>query len=481
MRSLTALMATLIIAGCSREPPGGDLAVVVAGDQVPATALAETLAAEASRATLITRAPGGELAPGLATSWRFLDQGQDLILRLAPVRWPGTGDKPGDELVAREVVASLRRTPLPARAVRAAAGLEARGTARAPIARVVELAPRPATPFLLDWLADPGLAVLDRRGRPFPGPYELTRQDGTLRLERRNETPRPDAQAARIVIETAAPADAIARFSGKQRPLVLGAGLAGLADARAAGVGRALRVEPVHGVIGLAIADVKDGPLADARARRALLLAADGAALANRFALGALVAQVRLWDGLPPPADDRALPLPERQARAAAMLAEAGGWGPEKPLVLTLMVPVGAEAGLLADELAAGLLPLGFAIKIVRAPRDSAAKSPPHDLALAELVARVPDPVTHLERWRCGSARPCSGQADALLDAARAAGGDPAARLAAAERAESALMVDAAFIPLLRPVRWSLVADGVSGFQANPLGWHPLGRITRSR
>jgi peptide/nickel transport system substrate-binding protein len=481
MRVPSACLFALLLASCDTAPPGGELAVVVAGDPGPSAALAETLAAEASRATLITRAAGGEPAPGLATSWRFLDQGQDLILRLAPVRWPGTGDKPGAELVARDVVNGLRRVPRAARPVRAAAGLEARDTARAPIARVVELAPRPATPFLLDWLADPALAVLDRRGQPFPGPYALTRDNARIRLARRSETPRPDAQAASILIETAAPADAISRFAGKQPPLVLGAGLAGLSAARAAGLGRALQVEPVHGVIGLAIAGGRGGALADAGVRRALLLAADGEALANRFALATLTAQNRLWDGLPPPADDRALPLPDRQARAAALLAEAGGWGPDQPLALTLLVAAGPEAGQLADELAVGFKPLGIALKIVRAPRDAAAKAPPHDLALVELVARVADPVAHLERWRCARAQPCSSQADALLDAARAAGGDSAARTSAAEKAESALMVDPAFIPLLRPVRWSLVAPGITGFQANALGWHPLGRITRSR
>jgi hypothetical protein len=38
-------------------------------------------------------------------------------------------------------------------------------------------------------------------------------------------------------------------------------------------------------------------------------------------------------------------------------------------------------------------------------------------------------------------------------------------------------MADPAFIPLLRPVRWALVANELSGFQANLLGRHPLGRI----
>jgi hypothetical protein len=32
----------------------------------------------------------------------------------------------------------------------------------------------------------------------------------------------------------------------------------------------------------------------------------------------------------------------------------------------------------------------------------------------------------------------------------------------------------------LRPVRWALVAGGVSGFVANPLGWHRLGWISRT-
>lgn len=473
------LSAALLLAACAGPPPGGDLEVVVAGEPEQATAMAETLAAEASRATLITRAGNGALAPGLATSWRFLDEGNDLILRLAPVRWPGKDGKPGPELEARDVVAGLRRLPKSARPALDAAGLAGRGTARAPIARVVELTPRPATPFLLDWLADPALAVVDRRGRLFPGPYERARADGEIRLTRRGDLVRPDAQAATIVVKTAEPSAAIARYVARDRPLVLGAGLAGLADARAAGQGRALRIEPVHGVIGLAINS--KGTLADARLRRALLLASDGAAVASRFGLGALTAQTRLWDGLPAPADDRARPLAERQAMAAALLADVGGLGPGKPLTLTIVLPAGPEASLLADALSAALAPVGIMLRPVRAPRGAGSSVPPHDLALAERVAHVPDPAAHLARWQCGQAQPCSTQADALLAGARRAGSDLAARAEAVDRAEQAMMADPAFIPLLRPVRWSLVPDGLSGFEANPLGWHPLGRISRAR
>jgi peptide/nickel transport system substrate-binding protein/oligopeptide transport system substrate-binding protein len=47
--------------------------------------------------------------------------------------------------------------------------------------------------------------------------------------------------------------------------------------------------------------------------------------------------------------------------------------------------------------------------------------------------------------------------------------------LAQAERA----VTDAnGFIPIARPLRWSLVRSGVTGFSPNPWGWHPLPPLT---
>lgn len=472
------LLAGLLLASCSSPPVGGDLAVAVVADDMAGQpgALTEQLAQEASRATLVTRAADGRIAAGLATSWRFLDEGEDLILRLAPLRWPSgaAGKGQGAELDAQDVVRSLRRRSPAARPALAAAGLSGRGTARAPIARVVELAPRPATPYLLDWLAQPALAVTDRRGRPFPGPYARTAEGRTIRLDRMAEAPRPDARPAQIRLETLPAADAIKAFRTNGRQLVLGEGLTGLIEARQARAGQALRFEAVHGVIGLAIRP--GGVLADARLRRALLLASDSEALADRIGLATLTAQNRLWDGMSPPADARALPLAQRQVQAAALLAEAG-FGPERALVLTVLVPAGAEAELVARQLADSLSPLGIAIRSLRRPAKG--PTPRHDLALVAHVAPVPDAVAHLARWGCALAQPCSAEADLHLDAARAAGSDLPARAAAIDRAETALMADPAFVPLLRPLRWALVADGVTGFVANPLGWHPLGRVAR--
>lgn len=474
MRSPVALGFALLLAACSGGPPGGTLAVAVVGEGD----MASDLAAEASRATLIRRGSGGELAPGLATSWRFLDDGNDLILRLAPVRWPAAGDRQGPDLAARDVIFGLRRTGPEGLNALAAAGLVARDTARAPIARVVELSPRPATPLLLDWLAEPALAVRDRRGRLFPGPYTPTAVDGGWLLKRRNEGPRPDARAASISIQPMDAAAAIPAFASGKVQLVLGEGLVGLGAARAAGQGRALKLEAVQGVIGLSV-NARRGPMMDQRLRLALLLAADGAPLANRLSLALLVPQTRLWDGLPPPTDDRARPAQERRALAADALA-AAGFGPAQPLRLALLVPAESDYRALAETLGTSLQPLGIilSLQIARSGGFAAARRlGQHDLALVEQEARVPDVVAWLAQWRCGRARPCSATADRLLVEAAAAGNDLTARQAAASAAETALMADPAFIPLLRPVRWALVARDVTGYQQNLLGRHPVGRI----
>jgi ABC-type oligopeptide transport system substrate-binding subunit len=154
--------------------------------------------------------------------------------------------------------------------------------------------------------------------------------------------------------------------------------------------------------------------------------------------------------------------------------------GPEQPLRLSLLVPAGPEFQALAETLAASLQPLGISLALQRArPGGFAAAqaSGSADLVLAQHTARVADPVAHLGRWRCARVRPCSREADRLLDEAAAAGTDLAARAAAVSAAETALMADPAFIPLLRPVRWALVANDLTGFEANALGRHPLGRI----
>jgi peptide/nickel transport system substrate-binding protein len=45
--------------------------------------------------------------------------------------------------------------------------------------------------------------------------------------------------------------------------------------------------------------------------------------------------------------------------------------------------------------------------------------------------------------------------------------------------ADRALANSGLYIPLTRPLRWSLVAQRLSGFRENPRAWHPLTALIR--
>ncbi|KPF71051.1 hypothetical protein IP88_10910, partial [alpha proteobacterium AAP81b] len=125
-----------LLAGCGDAPDASRLRVVVTGAE---TSLAAALEAEATQPTLVTRDSTGGIVAALATSWRFVDDGRGLILRLRPVRWAD-----GKPLVARDVVAALRRAARRRDPALLASGIALGGRgatmgARAPIDRVVEL------------------------------------------------------------------------------------------------------------------------------------------------------------------------------------------------------------------------------------------------------------------------------------------------------------------------------------------------------
>ncbi len=96
------------------------------------------------------------------------------------------------------------------------------------------------------------------------------------------------------------------------------------------------------------------------------------------------------------------------------------------------------------------------------------------DLRLVDAVAPYDS-----ARWYLATAcDPCGEAARAALEAARLAP-NAAARGQAIAQADRALDADAAFIPLARPLRWSLVAQRLVQFQSNARAWHPLNRLRR--
>ncbi len=342
MRFCVTGVMLLVLAGCGSAGPEGEvLRVAVVGEDAAAGSLTRDMADAMLRPTLIERDRAGELVGGLASSWRFLDEGGALILRLKPLKWSD-----GTDLVAGDVVAGFRRT---ARVREAAAHFRLAGIAGAemvaagkpvsalgvgaPTARVVEIKLEAPSPLLLDWLAEPDAGVMGKgRTPPTLARYVEDEAEKTaLVLRRREMAESEEALPAEVRIETMAAAEtAVAAFRAGQVDIVVGEGLAGLNEARlAAGRREVLRIDPLLAVYGWRTNALK-GPLADAGLRRALADVVDRQALISRFGIAAIQPEAGL---LPERLRPEIGPEPElfleseaeRQAGVAAGLRRAAG------------------------------------------------------------------------------------------------------------------------------------------------------------
>jgi ABC-type transport system substrate-binding protein len=503
------------LAGCGEgQPEGARLTVTVAGTGADSPdSLAATMAAEASSRTLIAQGAGGDLLPGLASSWRFVDEGGSLIMRLRPEQW--SDQKP---LEARQVVDSLRRAARNGAPAMLASGLRnapeiaegdqpaAKLGALAPISRVVELRLAAPSPLLLGWLAEPSLAITRTGKQPATlGAYAIAGPPQRQVLKRRRREAAADARPAEIVLAaTPDVSAAIAGFAAGKSDVVVGAGLAGLGEARAVPPRDALRLDPLWGVYGYR-ANTRRGPLADPGTRRALSLLVERQALVAGFGLAAIEPASGLLPpslglaalpvragpaerlarltgrpasvGTAPANDDAALSAEDRLAEGQRLLA-AAGWQGQAPLRLVLLVPEGRDHVRVAEAVATDWAGAGIQLTVRSLPAAQLAarvKAGDFDLVVDEASVPVPDAAALLSRWRCGAGLFCDPATDALLDEARAAG--PLARAVLLARAEEELLKAPPLIPLFTPVRWALVAQDVEGWLPNRAGRHPLGRL----
>lgn len=473
----------LLLAGCgAATPEGATLKVTVVGDGAAGNGdLAQRLEAEATQPTLIARDGAGQIVAGLATSWRFVDEDRSLILRLRPVRWSD-----GTELVSKDVVTALRRAAVQREPALVHAGIDnaaavaarklpaARLGVRAPIARVVEMRLAATAPPLLEWLAEPALAVT-RQGRDAAtlAAYDAAGPAGQRVLTRRDKESAPDRQPAVITITATADATpAVAAFNRGDTDIVIGNGLAGLGDARSGVRATMLRLDQLWGVYGY-VANTR-GVLADPSLRRALTLAIDRPALTRRFGLSAIAPVAGL---LPPGLASPAPPADLEADRAAARaLLAAAGWSAEKPLRLLLLLPPGRDHLNVAQAVGEDLATIGVVLTVGETADIAGAMARlPHDLALTEASIAVPDAAALLSRWRCRAGGYCNRAADDLLDAARVA--PLAEQPVLLARAEGLMMEGPPMLPLFTPVRWAIVGRNVEGWTPNRAGSHPLARM----
>jgi ABC-type transport system substrate-binding protein len=500
-RSFTVLALALLVASCGNAgPEGARLSVTVVGDAAGPDSLSRRLEAEATQPTLIAHDSAGQAVAGLATSWRFVDDGRSLILRLRPVKWSD-----GKLLTSSEVVSAFRRAAVrrePAMVFSGLAGAPAiaAGSASpsrlgvlAPISRVVELRLEAASPLLLGWLAQPGMTI-DRIGKSPAtlAAYSATGPAEKRQLKRRTMVAAPDSRPAEIIISTTADsAAAVTAFARGDTDIVIGEGLAGLGDARTGARPDALRIDPLWGIYGY-VANSLRGPLADPRVRRALTMAIDRPVLTARFGIAA-IAPV---EGLLPPSLEtidavvasagtagtetnwRNLNIDARLVEAERLLA-AAGWNRAHPLRLVLLLPPGRDHRIIAETVANEWASIGVGLAVSEVDVgdiDRRVGRGEFDLAVTEASLPVGDAAAFLARWRCGAGPHCNPAADALLNEAMRA--PPTARGALLAQAAATLAAGPPMIPLFTPIRWALVARRVDGWIPNPAASHPLARLT---
>lgn len=453
----------------------GEAAPEIAGTRRGDLRFGDRLLTDALAQGLVRFDAGGQVEAGLAERWIVTDEGMSYIFRLRRATWSD-----GEPVRAADVVRLLRRQL-------AAGSRNALAPYLTAVRSIVEMTPevieieleRPR-PDLLKLFAQPELALV--RGRPpaGAGPFRERERAGASRTTLLL-TPAPDPtrdpeedppraeEDVRLIAERAS--RAIVRFVDRGSDLVSGGMLDDwpvLQAARPAPVN--VRLDPAAGLFGLAVAR-REGLLATPEGRAAVAQAIDRAALTAAFspewtAREAVLAE-QLDSAVQPTAPPWAAVPPDQRratarARVSAWRAANGGAAP----VLRLALPPGPGGTLLWAHLAADLYAIGAR------PVRTVPGAPDADLVLVDKVAPYDSARWHLAE-ACGA---CTGEAAAQIEAARVAA-TLAERGRALAAADAALAADVAFIPLARPLRWSLVALRLRQWQPNARAWHPLNRL----
>jgi len=470
------LLPLAILTGCNQRPDTGAVVVSAIGDppRLPDLRHARAdkpalLYADATAEGLVRFDAGGQIEPGLAERWIVIDGGMSYIFRLREAQWADVSDVTADQIVAALTarIAPESRNPL-------APFLTAIDEIVVMTPQVIEVRLKRPRPDLLKLFAQPELTLWPsiRRGGAGPMRVAVAGRSPLLRPavdpsvgDPEDQRPTQPEDDVRLIGERAA--RAIVRFAAHRSDLVAGGSfvdwpLVALGDVAPANI----QIDPAAGLFGLTIVN-RDGFLADAANRDAISQAIDRDALTQAIRPG--------WDAtsqiLPESLDSSAPPAipswaatPIADRRTAARVRVAAWQG--DPIVLRIALPeTGPGATIVYGRIAASLRAIGIAAIRVGIDDDA-------DLRLVDAVAPYDS-----ARWYLANAcAMCGDQARSVLLAARDAPtlGERARLIAAAD---AALRDDAAFIPIARPLRWSLVALRLSQWRANSRAWHPLNRL----
>lgn len=472
------IAALLMTAACDKRRDAGRVVVSAIGGDLAIGDPSRTPQGYAARVMMDSTAQGlvrfdasGQIEPGIAERWIVIDDGMSYIFRLRDAEWSN-----GDPVTASEVVAVLRRQIAARSRNPLAPFLSAIDEIVEMTPEVIEVRLKRPRPDLLKLFAQPELAVF--RTKPFggSGPMRIVNRTRGMALLRPAIDPArsPDDVAdptpedeVRLIGERAA--RAIARFAAGDSDLVTGGTFADwplIGSATIAPANR--RIDPAAGLFGLAIVN-RTGFLADPRTRMAISGALDRQSIVGTF-LPEWTPAAQL---LPEQLDSATVPVvPDWSAvaqddRLQAIRALVGAWRSAHPgpLTLRLALPAGPGATILHGLIGASFGTMGIRVQRV-GPDDEA------ELRLIDSVAPYDS-----ARWYLATAcAPCGEEAMAAVVAARDAP-DMASRAQRIAEADIALAADAAYIPIARPLRWSLVAVRLKQWEPNARAWHPLNHL----
>ncbi|WP_245942156.1 ABC transporter substrate-binding protein [Sphingomonas gilva] len=466
------------LAGCDRRSDLGPVTVSVIGEAPQLVAPSRRSIGEPSRQLMQATAQGlvrfdaaGQVEPGLAARWIVIDDGMSYIFRLRDARWAD-----GEKVTADAVVARLRAAIAPGSRNPLKSSLGAIDEIVEMTPEVIEVRLRSPRPELLKLFAQPELAIFDLKTLDGSGPFEIAERDRrsvTLTPTPSLDDP-PEAGAEvdpreTVILHGERAARAIARFVTRQSDMVTGGTFADWPLLDQVEIDPAsLRVEQVAGLFGLAIVE-REGFLAAPEDRAAIAMAIDRAALVEMLGpswqaeTAILPEQYESARPPVPPAWISASPNDRRLAAAARVAVWRAANG--DPPALRLALPDGPGSNLVFARIAADLRAIGLTVERVDESADA-------DLRLIDMVA----PHDNARWFLMQACRLCSEVPSFALEAARDAPtmADRAARIA---EADAAVTADAAFIPLARPLRWSLVSQRLRQWTANPRGVHPLNHL----
>jgi oligopeptide transport system substrate-binding protein len=482
MRRMVGLLAMGLavapaLTGCDRRSDAGPVVVSAIGGaprladpSVGALDTASRLLLDSTAQGLVRFDAAGQIEPGLAERWIVIDGGMSYIFRLRDADWSD-----GRQVTAPEVVTVLRRQLAPRSRNPLLPFLSAIDEIVEMTPEVIEVRLKRPRPDLLKLFAQPEFAIFRIRPPGGGGPFRITKmQRDTVMLKPGFDPTRsPDDDGAEPGPETKVEligeraSRAVARFAARESDLVSGGSFVDWPLIDASDIAPAnRRIDPAAGLFGLAIVN-RDGFLGDAQNRAAIAETVDREAIVTAFAddwnATAQILPEQLDSAAAPALPGWAAPPPDAVSPRDRVLA----WQQQNPgpVRLRLALPAGPGATILYGHVAAGLRSIGIEVDRVAANADA-------DLRLVDAVAPYDS-----ARWYLATAcQPCGADAQTALDAARDA---PSLVLRSRyiAQADAALASDVAFIPIARPLRWSLVSLRLRQWQGNTRAWHPLNHL----